>query len=118
MLTKLDRYEDALPHLQQALRLNPEDVDTLNDLGYCFNRLERIQESFDTFKLAVPLSEAALRRDPDDADTLNTLSYSLYHLGRYEDALRGLRITAERYPSERWGAIPARLGLGLDRTQR
>jgi tetratricopeptide (TPR) repeat protein len=116
LLTKLDRYEDALPHLEQALRLNPEDVDNLNDLGYCFNRLERIQESFDTFKLAVPLSEAALRRDPDDAHTLNSLSYSLYHLGRYEDALRGLRITAEHYPSDVGAQF--RLGWALVSTGR
>ncbi|HKY72633.1 MAG TPA: tetratricopeptide repeat protein [Nitrospira sp.] len=116
LLTKLDRYEDALPHLQQALRLNSDDVDALNDLGYCFNRLERIQESLDTFKLAVPLSEAALRHDPDDADTLNSLSYSLYHLGRYEDALRGLRITAEDYPSD--AGAQFRLGWALVSTGR
>lgn len=74
------RYGEALPYVEQALRLQPDSAAILDSLGYIRMRQDRHAE-------ALPLLERAwsLRQDPEIAAHLGEI---FWLLGRREEATR------------------------------
>jgi tetratricopeptide (TPR) repeat protein len=75
------RAQEAIPHLQAALRLNPERAETHNNLGLLL--------SDDPQKLPDAIAEfqAALRIKPNYAEAHNNLGSALSDAGRSEEAI-------------------------------
>ncbi len=70
---------EAIGQIRQALEINPNSADALNNLGYALQRLDRFDE-------AVTSHQAALRLFPEFAEARNNLGVDLQRLGRFEEA--------------------------------
>ena len=78
---ELGRPDEALPHYQRALEIDPNDAQAIELLARLQFVRERYLDSFDLF-------QALVERDPDNAELRANLGATLYHLGRVEDAIR------------------------------
>jgi tetratricopeptide (TPR) repeat protein len=78
---ELGRPDEALPHYQRALEIDPDDAQAIELLARLQFVRERYLESFALFETLVAI-------DPDNADLHANLGAALYHLGRVEDAIR------------------------------
>jgi tetratricopeptide (TPR) repeat protein len=78
---KMERPHDVIAAMQKSLRLQPEDAETLNYLGYTYAELGiNLNE-------AEELIQKALRIKPDDGYITDSLAWVYYKMGRYEEAL-------------------------------
>ena len=77
---KLGRPDEALPHYERALQIDPADARAIELLARLQFVRERYLESFDLFRTLVEI-------DPDNAQAHANLGATLYHLGRVEDAI-------------------------------
>jgi Flp pilus assembly protein TadD len=107
------RYEESLPLLEQALALNPDDPDTLNNLAdshlgldqnqpaVCYlrrrvellpqsaeahHRLGCVQERMGDLEDAAQSYRRALALEPDSPDRYSSLAKVQYRLGAYAEA--------------------------------
>ena len=106
------RFEEAIPHLQEALRLKPQYVDAHNNLGLAFWRLGRDQPAIEQFAAVLDLGPdakayynlgvvlfnqgkldrakecfvAAVQLQPDSAETHNNLGNVLGSQGKMDEA--------------------------------
>ena len=78
-LSWLDRYDEALPHLQAQADRDPS-AESLNGLAWALLQLKRTAEALSTV-------EAALAMDEAHADALSTKAAVLLARGRPEEAL-------------------------------
>src|SRR5258708_34146780 len=46
-------YDQAIPALQQSIRLNPSDAEVLSELGYSYRTLKRFDEALDSYRRAI-----------------------------------------------------------------
>ena len=120
------RTSDAIPHFEAALRIEPDDADSNNNLGAClldkgraadairyFEKVLRVKpDSADAhFNLALALSktpgregeaisqyEAALRVNPGHAQAHQSLALLLLKRGRTEDAVSHLEAAVRVNP--------------------
>ena len=72
------RFEEAIPHLQEALHLKPHYVDAHNNLGLTFWRLGRDQPAIEEFT-------AVLKQGPD-AKAYYNLGVVLFNQGKLDQA--------------------------------
>jgi len=79
-LTRAGRVDEAVTHLQAALRLRPDYAQAESNLGDNLTRLGRPAE-------AIPHLERALRLQPAFADAHNNLGNALVAEGRLADAI-------------------------------
>jgi len=86
-------YDNAIKHLQQALKLHPHHGESAKYLGLAFFRLKKYAESVKYLKLASETS-------PEDAETLFTLARSLYEVSNYPAAHN---IFNHLKPDPQWG---------------
>jgi Flp pilus assembly protein TadD len=63
---QLKRFDEAIRHLEQSLRLNPNNADAHNELGALLANRGEIAE-------AIPHFEQALRLDPNHAGARENL---------------------------------------------
>ncbi len=126
-LAQADRYEEALPRLQEAVRLKPDHARAWNNLGRTWQAVGKIDDAIASFERAASLQEnaqfsvnlssalaragrddeaieAALRAvhlDPDDAVAHNNLGILLARADRLDEAIvyfgRAVEIARE-YP--------------------
>lgn len=78
-LTRAGRPEEAIPHLEAALKVRPDYAQAENNLGDDLTRLGRARE-------AIPRLERALRLQPDYADAHNNLGNALVAENRLAEA--------------------------------
>lgn len=78
------RYEEALLHYRQALRLQPRHVETLAHVAGALLHLGRFEE-------AVPAYERAIQLGNETAETEGNLASALTRLGRFAEAREHLR---------------------------
>ena len=69
------RLREAVPHLEEALRLRPDFPDAYNNLGYALERLGRIGDAVNRYR-------EALRLDPRHTRAANNLAAALNRLPR------------------------------------
>jgi tetratricopeptide (TPR) repeat protein len=89
--SRLNRYEEALVDYQEAVRIAPDYVDALNNLGSVFGKLGRVQEAVDAYSRAINLK-------PDYGLAHNNLGAAYYDLGRYEEAIVAYKRSLELLP--------------------
>ena len=77
---ELGRPDQALPHYERALQIDPDDAQAIELLARLQFVRERYLESFALF-------QALVEFDPDNAGIHANLGAALYHLGRVEDAI-------------------------------
>lgn len=83
-------YAAAQSNYQEALKLNPDDADILNNLANVQLRLKNPE--------AVKTAEAALAKAPGNAVMTDTLGWVLFHNGQTDRALQLLRDARLRLP--------------------
>lgn len=76
--------KDALPALQRAAQLSPEDAVPHNNLGNALAQIGRADEALSSYRRALALM-------PDFAEAHNNLGNVLLDLGRLDDALASYR---------------------------
>ena len=106
LLVNAGRTPEAIPHLEQALRLRPDFPEALNNLGDNLRHLGRPQE-------AIPYLERAVRLQPKFAEAHNTLGAVLLMLGRSSEGIAEVTEALRLKP----GYAMARYNLGLARAE-
>ncbi len=76
---KMGYLEDKEKELREALRLNPNNVELHNKLGYVLYHLNRNEEAEDEYREAIWLN-------PNYAEAHSDLGYLLQILKRYDEA--------------------------------
>ena len=74
------RYQEAIPLFEKFLEDNPNDVNSLNNLGYASNQLGKYEDT-------AFYADKILEIDPENTVALNNKGYALDQLGRYEEAV-------------------------------
>jgi Flp pilus assembly protein TadD len=103
-LTEAGRPREAIPHLEQALRLRPDYPEAENNLGNDLGILGRPRE-------AIPHLERALKLQPAFAEAHNNLGVAFMMTGRSADGIAEM----EKALSLKPGYPVARLNLGVAR---
>jgi tetratricopeptide (TPR) repeat protein len=67
-------------YFEKAIKLNPENLMTLNNYAYFLSLSNR------KLKRALTMSKKTIDAEPDNATYLDTYAWILYQLGRYSDA--------------------------------
>ena len=76
---RISDVPEAMGQIRQALKINPNSADALNNLGYALQRLDRLEE-------AITCHREALKLFPEFAEARNNLGVDLQRMGRFEDA--------------------------------
>jgi tetratricopeptide (TPR) repeat protein len=88
-LERLDRWTDAEPDLMAALKLQPDEPELLNYLGYTWiDRGERLPE-------AMAMVEKAVAAAPRSGAIVDSLGWAYYRLGDYKAAAQTLERAVE-----------------------
>ncbi|MGC8839299.1 MAG: tetratricopeptide repeat protein [Anaerolineae bacterium] len=90
--TEAGRLQEAEQAYRSALALEPDDPDTLSNLGVVLYRMQRPSEAVEQF-------QEAARLLPDDAEIRYNLGGALYTLGRVEEAIQAFEAARERDPN-------------------
>ena len=114
LLERPDSLADAIAHLEQAVRLNPDSVRAHSDLGNALSRVpNRVEEAIGEYR-------AALRIDPDSPIPHNNLGNTLAQTGRLEEAIAEYQTALRLKPdyAEARSNLAAVLAAGPDSAQR
>jgi len=87
------RLDDALEHLQIAIRLSPSAAAPRMDLGNVLHAQGRIEEAESAYRDAIGI-------DAGEAGAHRNLGMLLHQLGRFDEALESLARAAERAPED------------------
>jgi len=89
----LANQEASERDLRQIIRMQPDNAQALNHLGYMLaDQTDRYEESLELVEQAIALA-------PDDPAIIDSLGWAQYKLGRYEEALRSLRRAFAAFPN-------------------
>lgn len=78
---RLGDFEGTVADMREALRLNPDQPQVLNYLGYSYvDRGENLEE-------ALSMIERAVAREPGSGYIIDSLAWAYFRLGRYEEAV-------------------------------
>ena len=90
---RLKRWPEAEADFKRVLEFVPDDVDTLNYLGYTWvDRGENLEEAFD-------MIERALEQAPNSGAITDSLGWAHYKLGNYVEAKNYLEDAVALSPS-------------------
>lgn len=90
---RLNRWPEAEADFKRVLELVPDDVDTLNYLGYTWvDRGENLEEAFDMIRKAV-------EQQPQSGAIVDSLGWAHYKLGEYQEAKENLEKAVALSPS-------------------
>lgn len=90
---RLKRWPEAEVDFKRVLRLVPDDVDTLNYLGYTWvDRGENLTEAFDMIR-------EAIKQQPQSGAIVDSLGWAHYKLGEYQEARENLEKAVALAPS-------------------
>lgn len=78
-----ENHEKAIECCRKAIKLDPDNAFSWNNLGYAYNSLKKYEKAIECCKKAIEL-------DPGLARAWENLSVSYYCLGRYNEALEAI----------------------------
>jgi len=78
---KSEKYSEALEYFNEALKSDPEDIDSLTGKGMVLLKQKHIKESIDCF-------DRALKLDKKHAKTLYYKGLALHYDGKYKEAIK------------------------------
>jgi tetratricopeptide (TPR) repeat protein len=78
------KFDDAIHQFQEALRLEPDNIQAHHNLGLAFDKLGQTDE-------AIRQYQEVIRLAPDHADTHNNLGAAFEKRGQIEEAIRQYR---------------------------
>jgi tetratricopeptide (TPR) repeat protein len=94
VLERLGRWRDSVADFRKALKINPDQSEVLNYLGYTYiDAGENLEEG-------LALIEKAESLRPDAGHIVDSLGWAHYRLGNYQKAVRYLERAIELEPSE------------------
>ena len=88
-LERLKRWDEAETDFRLALKLNPDQPQVLNYLGYSF------VEQGTNLEEALGMIERAVSARPDDGYITDSLGWVLFRMGRYTEAVAHMERAAE-----------------------
>jgi protein O-mannosyl-transferase len=91
VLTTLERYDDAVDHLKEALAIQPGNLDAHVDLGEALAKLKQYEAARQQY-------EAALKIDPNCVEAHYNLAIAWVHLGNLDEAIREYEATLKINP--------------------
>lgn len=91
VLQSMRRHSEALPHYQQALALEPKQIDLRVAVARLLLALGRNEDALASY-------QQALRLAPDQPDLLNDVGIALMQLDRHEQALRHFERVLQAHP--------------------
>ena len=106
---RADDWPAAEADFREALRLNPDQPDALNYLGYSLvERGEKLDE-------ALGMIETAVAAKPDSGAIADSLGWVYYQLGRYEEAEKAMEEAVKLLPvdpilSDHYGDVLWKVG--------
>ena len=103
-LLDVGKPHEAIPHLEEAARLRPQDAPPIGVLGFARYQVRQ-------FPAAAECLEAALRIDPENAEAWFCLGVSLDEAGRHKGAVNAFETAVFMTPDHGLGW--ARLGKAL-----
>lgn len=78
---RLGDFDATVADMEESLRLNPDQAQVLNYLGYSYvDRGENLDE-------ALAMIERAVAKEPGSGYIIDSLAWAYYRLGRYQDAV-------------------------------
>lgn len=83
--------EQSVEYLRKAVKLNPKDAQTHNDLGVVLQAAEKAEEAVDSFRRAVEIN-------PNDATAQNNLGVQLHRLSKLDEAVDALERAIQADP--------------------
>jgi tetratricopeptide (TPR) repeat protein len=107
-MIRMRRFEEALPHVERALALNPDNADALNNLG-------AIHQARGRCEAALPCFDRALALRPDFIHAMNNKAFSLTELQQFDSAFAIYDRVAALDPDNavmRWNTAMMHLMLG------
>lgn len=87
-LQKFEMYDDALEKFQKAFELDPENIDAMASLGFCY----AINKQLDK---AEPLLQKAIEKDPENKKVKQALGIIAYKNGDIDKAISILKSNDE-----------------------
>jgi protein O-mannosyl-transferase len=103
------KLDDAVGHMNEALRLKPDYAEAYNNLGFALQMMGRTEEAVKDYR-------EALRLKPAYANACNNLGFALLRMGRPDEAAaqyeQALRLGLVSYETR------SNLGIALDRLGR
>jgi tetratricopeptide (TPR) repeat protein len=93
-LIALERYDEALPELESALRLEPDVADHYYQLGTALDRLGRYPDAVKAFQVAIQLA-------PNEVPYHQSLGFTYESMGKRTEAIRCFKraLELERVPN-------------------
>jgi tetratricopeptide (TPR) repeat protein len=95
------RFDEAVEHIQRALKVAPEDAQAQANLGVALKEVGRPED-------AVKHLEESLRLDPNRPRILNNLGSIYFLLGRHDEAIKRFEDSVAAQP----GSVEAHFNLG------
>ena len=111
VLQQMERHREAIDDLNQAVRLNPADVEVYNSRAYT-----RAVANVELNEALVDI-ERALQASPDEPNYLDTRGYIHYLLGNYDKALADLDRAIEITEEQKGHDLDFRADRGVDSRQ-
>ncbi|MCS6873310.1 MAG: tetratricopeptide repeat protein [Pyrinomonadaceae bacterium] len=106
---RLDKYQEALATLNDAVRLDPNNAEAYYYLGETYDRLNREQEALDSYRQAT-------RLNPNFFEAWFDMGVILYNRNRYEDAIEAYKKAIQLRPD--YGEAYLNLANALRKTKK
>jgi tetratricopeptide (TPR) repeat protein len=104
-----EAYKRALGFLQEASRLNPDDVDVIYLQGWCYYYIDDVVRAADMFR-------DIIKRSPNHADAHMLLGRALKKMGMFDDAIAEFRTAIRLIPDDAFYHYS--LGNAYENTER
>ena len=108
-LWKTGRFQEAIGHYEQAVKILPSYAEAQNNLGVALTQMGRLRE-------AIPHWEQAVRVWPDSAELHNNLGLAFWQLGRTQEGIGHFEYALRIDPQA--AGIHYNLGLALRQAGR